>query len=261
MTYSANDAYNDIGLLEGFWQGSGDYAAAIDAMRRLIYDNAPYDPAIKLTIAGSNLFADALSLERNAIDSNAFANFVSMANPLGQDLGYQHPPRWYLLDGITKAITPGFFSFGQQGNVTDFAAIIDPAGQALASTIQSDPDPQVQLAALQLVKSTALPKSWAGPLTSALNALGVTLQKSALDPTTRGALVAAAADAKANVLTSVNPGQGTNFVSLVNGQEIELGPQPSRAVVLPWYKRIEIWGGLLGGVIGGVELANRYSKR
>lgn len=261
MSYTANDAYNDINLLENFWQGGGDYASAIDAMKRLIYENAPYDPSVRLVIAGSNLFADALTLERNTVDPAAFAQFAALMDPLGQDLGYTHPPRWILLDGITKAITPGFFDFGQQGNVTDFAALTQPAGQALASTIQNDPDPQVQLAALQLVKSTALPTSWAQALTSALNALGVTLQKSALDPTTREALVAAIGYAKAAAANSVNPGQGASFANPVDGSLIELGPQPSRAVVLPWYKRIEIWGGLLGGVIGGVELSKWQSKR
>lgn len=272
MSYGQPDAYADIQTLQNFWNvdfANNDYNSfgpAIEAMQRLIYQ-ASFDPAVKLIVASANVFTDALTLEPAAIDAVQWAIYSS------SDSAYPHPPRWYLLDEIRAAIEPSFFSLGK-GDPTGIAgwiSLVDPAGAALAKTISADltgPGTQhfgvdVRLAALQLVKSSALPISWVRPLLAAIDAAQSATAASALDQASRTALNVLTSEARSAVQLAANQAaQSTNFQALTGGgQEIQMGDPPPRALALPWYKRIELWGALVGGVVGGVKIFERTSKR
>lgn len=271
MAYDQPAAYADIATLQNFWStyaanSSNDAVAAVDAMRRLIYQ-ASFDPAIKLIVAASNVFTDALSLEPEALadvgNFTASTTDTSIA-PLALFFDTTSPPRWWMLDGIRSSLEPSFFSLGKgdPNGIAAWIALVDPAGTALAKAISSDPLPDVRLAALQLVKSTALPISWVRPLLAAIDALQSFVASSSFSQAYRTSLNALASEARAAVqLTANQTAQGTNFKALTaGGQEIDMGEPPPRAVSLPWYKRIELWGALVGGVVGGVKLFERRSR-
>lgn len=271
MSYGQADAYADIQTLQSFWNvdyagnSYSDFPPAIAAMQRLIYQ-ASFDPVIKLIVASQGIFTDALMLEPAAIDASQWAIYQT------GDGAEPHPPRWYLLDGIRKAIEPSFFSFGK-GDPTGIAgwiSAVDPAGAALAKAIAQDltgPSDQhfgvdVRLAALQLVKSSALPISWVHPLLGAIDAAQTATAASALDQASRTALNVLTSEARSAVQLAANQAaQSTNFQALTGGgQEIQMGDPPPRSLALPWYKRIELWGALVGGLFGGVKLFERRSR-
>lgn len=268
MPYGQPDAYADIATLQNFWSTyasntTTDAVNAVEAMRRLIYQ-ASFDPAIKLIVAASNVFADALSLEPEALADVSYLTDNSPVTDLRLFFDTSSPPRWWMLDGIRTSLEPSFFSLGKgdPAGIAGWISLVDPAGTALAKAISGDPVPEVRLAALQLVKSSALPTAWVRPLLAAIDGLQSFVAASSLSQAYRTSLNTLASEARSNVqLTANQAAQSTNFkVLTAGGQEIDMGQPPPRALALPWYKRIELWGALVGGVVGGVKLHERRSK-
>lgn len=276
MGYSQADAWNDIATLKSFWQSAyanNTVSMANDAiviMRNLIYQ-AQYDPAIKLIVASQSIFTDALGLEAEALqDLNEVPTGAGQISTEPLFLFDETaPPRWWMLKGIREALEPSFFSLGRgdPSGVVAWVVDIDAAGVALARTISNDPVPDVRLAALQLVKSSALPVSWVRPLIAALDAVDDYVAASPLSQDYRATMAAVSKSARANVLTVANAlAQNANFAAFTapgapaGAPKVPVGPPPPRTESLPWYKRIELWGALVGGAFSGVKLFERRSR-
>lgn len=272
MGYTQTDAWADIDALNGFWASAyanNTVSMANDAIviiRNLIYQ-AQYDPAIKLIVASQGVFVNALALEPEALQNlNEVPTDAVVGGPLPLFLFDETaPPRWWMLKGIREALEPSFFSLGRgdPSGVVGWVVDIDAAGLALARTITNDPVPDVRLAALQLVKSSALPVSWVRPLIAALDAFDDYVVASPLSQEYRSTAAALAKSARANVLTVANQvAQNANFSTFASpgGAQIPVANPPPRTESLPWYKRIELWGALVGGALSGVKLFERRSR-
>jgi hypothetical protein len=276
MTYDAQTA---IDLLKGWWAGEdvgANYTQLIDAMNQLV-SQAAQVPALKMIFANQGVFVAALTQETSReqeIDwfmryrtvaygdtSPASYSESALTRPSEKDW---YPPRWQMLTALKKAIFGGFFNLPDPTGLANWAGLIQPAGDAIAHCIGTDPLPVVRGAALDLVKSTTWPAQWIQPLLGALGGLDDAIGTSGWDQGTRAALTALSKDVRARVLIVANQAQGIDFSAMGGGdfvvctpplviattntgQSTCLPPAPSK----PWYKNGPVVSaGLLGALLG-----------
>jgi len=285
MTYDAQTA---IDLLKSWWAGEdvdASYSDLVDAMNQLV-SQAAQSPVIKQVFANQGVFAAALAQEAAArqgeIDVHiryktdspvqpAMPATFNLSRPSEKDW---YPPRWQMLQAMKKAIWGGFFNLPDTTGVVNWIGLIQPAGDAIAHCIATDPMPVVRGAALDLLKSVTWPIQWVQPLLGALGALDDSIGGSNWDQSTRAALTALSKDVRARVLTVANQAQGIDFsaiggqgdftvckpplvIATTNaGQETCLPEAPAK----PWYRDGRIVGAGILGIFGGIGVAMHRAR-
>lgn len=250
-----------VNTLLNFWKNP-DGQGLIDslaAMQSLVSDAADYD-ASRQIFTSNFVFSTALLSESADQDSiMQFTTIPVFANALSivRGGGDFYPPRWYMLHGIKTAEGPGWFSDGDPTGVGTWIGSTSVSGGAIAYTISNDPDPNVRIEALDLLRTVSFPVEWVPLLKTGLDKLDATLVSSSYDQSVRSVIAALSAQVRSRVFTVANLAASTNFAGLTiqmpDSTVATMPPPPGR----PWYQRIELYAGALGGVFGGAFAAER----
>lgn len=282
MSYTVDDANSDIAKLQALWSGDmSDYVGAVIAMKNLIDYGNTNDPtsgidaaAVKLQFSAQDVWIDALvkepqyaaNIEQLRLGHGGPYPVVGLA-ALDLDDRFKGPPRYYMLKGIADATQASWFSDGDPAGVTGWINFIDPAGDAIAKAIGSDPDPLVRYMALVLLKGSAWPIEWARSVLTGLGGLDDQLAASTWDVRTRSSLTSLSRDVRATALRNQNVAltiptvgsscpAGTTPTQTLGGQVACQPAVPGK----PWYKRIELWGAAIGGAFAGVKLFEKSRR-
>lgn len=256
------DLQTAIDTLKSFWSGGGDnYNDVISAM--LVVINAGKDPAQRQQIASQNVFSMALLNEPSRQDEiNQLAANPEMYRAIGAMLGTWwapewHTPRFLLLNGIKIGAMPGLFTLGDPLGVASWLGSVSVSGGAIEYTISADPDPEVRAEAMDLLIKVAFPLEWSTLVKSGLDKLDETLSASPFDQATRSVLAALSRRLRSRLYDVANAAAAAGFTAKAktlqtpDGTLATLPPPPPR----PWYKRIELWAGVLGGALAGGRAA------
>jgi hypothetical protein len=271
MTYGPNEAQADIATLENFWAGDfSNYVDVVIAMQNLVGNADTDDPfdtnaaQVKQAFANAEVFIDALikepmldqaQLQDTILNAKLARSWLSNAT---DDL-FTGPPRFYMLKGIADATQASWFHAGDPAGITPWIDYVDPAGDAVMHCLASDPDPIVLGMMLGLLKGTAFPAEWAQRILTGLGGLDATIAAAGWDATTRKTLSAASNDLKARARNAANQATAGSLKAFqtATGQQTQNNAPAPR----PWFKRIELWGALFGGVVSGTKIASRFRQR
>ncbi len=248
-----------IDILNSFWSQTGDpnFNDIIDSMKIVV--EAGKDLPTRAEFAQQNVFTQALLVEpvRQDLINDILSNPI-IASVLGSD--YLHSPRWFLLNGIKNQAMPGFFSLGDPTGVGGWLGSVSASGGAMEYTISADPDPEVRAEAMDMLTKVSYPLEWSTLIKSGLDKLDETLPSSPFDQATRSVLAAQSRNLRARLYTVANIAASANFAKLTktlqapgDGSTATMPPPPPR----PWYKRLELWAGAVGGAIAGARSAGR----
>lgn len=194
------------------------------------------------------------------------------------------PPRQIMLDGILSASSGGLFGAPDpSGLATWISAELDVV--AVASTLTADNNGDVQLALLQLLRSVALPLSWALPLVGASAGTGAQIASGPLatlaaragsqiwsqDPTQQSAYVSGITGGVAKLqgllgpiaLQMSNPANAAALAAHMatfmsgNGSQVAVTAPPPK----DWYRNGWTWVSIAAGLFGGGLVADKLAKR